>query len=377
MLFRNIPGHQVLKTRLIENVRKGKMPHARLFLGAEGSASLPLALAYAQYIQCLDRGDDDSCGVCNACLKNQKFIHPDLHFSFPFAGKKDDHSTLFIKEWRKMLVENPFVTLDGWMAGLSLANKQLNININECHQIHSRLSMRPFESEFQIMIMWLPEFLGKEGNSLLKLVEEPSVRTQLLFVGENKDAILGTIISRTQLTRIPVFTDQEVTTFIQEKCQLDEQAAAGIAFLSEGNLGMALQLVGNISDDFSVQFSDWMQICREGKPVRIVEWVDQFSRAGKAGPGRETQKSFLHFGLKMIREALLVFEGAKELLRMKADAASSSWFPLIYPENAAKIVTELDKSIYHIERNANPKILFLDVSLRLHVLLNMQPRVQS
>lgn len=370
MLFRDIPGHHILKSKLTANVSRGKMPHARLFLGAEGSASMPLALAYAQYIQCEQRTETDSCGICNACLKNQKFIHPDLHFSFPFAGKKDDHANLFIKEWRKLLIASPFLTLDAWQSELALANKQLNININECHQIHARLSMKPFESEFQLLIMWLPEYLGKEGNSLLKLIEEPSARTQLIFVAENKDAILPTILSRTQLTQIPLFSDQEVNDYISQKLNLNEADASSIAFLSEGNMGMAIRLVNDTKEDFSTLFGNWIQICREGKPPRIVDWVEQFSRSGKAGPGRETQKSFMHYGLKMIRESLLVSADVPSLLRMKSDPAATAWFKYITPVNAPKIVSEIDKSIYHIERNANPKILFLDVSLRLHVLLN-------
>jgi len=370
MLFKDIPGHESLKSTFIANIVKGKMAHARLFLGAEGSAAMPLALAYAQYIQCQQRGKTDSCGTCNACLKNQKFIHPDLHFSFPFAGKKDDHSNLFIKEWRRLLLDSPFLTLDAWQSELALANKQLNININECHQVHARLSMKPFESEFQILIMWLPEYLGKEGNSLLKLIEEPSARTQLIFVAENKELILPTILSRTQLTQIPVFSDIEVREYLQQKTKVDQVVASSLAFLSEGNIGLAMRLLTDIKDDFTPLFSNWMQICREGKPVRIVEWVEQFSRSGKSGAGRETQKSFMHFGLKMIREALLLSLGVPSLLRMKPDPVATGWFQYISVENAPKIVAEIDKSIYHIERNANPKILFLDVSLRLHRLLS-------
>ena len=379
MLFKKIPGHELLKARLIKNVRTGKMAHARLFLGPEGSGSLALALAYSQYILCQDPSETDSCGVCSACLKNQKLIHPDLHFSFPFVGgKKDDHANLYIKQWRKALIENPFLSLEAWIRELSVENKQLNISIHECHEIHAKLSMKPFEGSFQILIMWLPEFLGKEGNSLLKLIEEPGKQTLLIFVAENTDAVLGTILSRTQLVKINAFDDKEISSFLINQYNLSITEAGSLAFLSEGNLGMAIDLVTLQKEDFGPSFTTWIALCQQGNLSKIVSWVEQISRSGKEGPGREARKGLLHYGLKMIREALLLSEGAESLLRsFHENKESTHWFRYINASNANFIIQDLDQAIYHIERNANPKILFLDVSLRLHEFLNMPLRVQN
>ena len=174
MQFRDIVGQAAVKQRLIETVRSGRVSHAQLFLGPEGSGSLALALAYAQYISCENPGADDSCGECASCRKYSKLIHPDLHFSYPFFAKhKEDTAQSFIAEWREAFLNNPYLDLEAWRNSLDAENKQANINIAECHQILQKLSLKPFEGEYKILIMWLPEYLDKEGNTLLKIIEEP------------------------------------------------------------------------------------------------------------------------------------------------------------------------------------------------------------
>ena len=169
------------------------MSHAQLFLGPEGSGSLALAVAYAQYLSCEDKQPDDSCGVCSSCRKYQKLAHPDLHFSYPFFAKdKNDSALTFIEQWREAFLANPYISLDIWRGYLDAENKQANINIAECHQIIKKLSFKPFESIYKVLILWLPEYLDKEGNSLLKIIEEPQPNTLFLLVAQNQDQILNT-----------------------------------------------------------------------------------------------------------------------------------------------------------------------------------------
>jgi DNA polymerase-3 subunit delta' len=205
MLFNEIPGQEEVKSQLIRSVNENRISHAQLFLGPEGSGSLALAIAYAQYISCTERKEIDSCGECSSCRKYQKLIHPDLHFSYPFIASKEkkvEVSTDVIAAWREAIIENPFLGLEEWMQTLDAENKQPNINIAECHDIIKRLTYKSFESEYKVLIMWLPEYLGTEGNSLLKLIEEPPAKTLFILVAQNHDQILNTILSRTQLVKI-------------------------------------------------------------------------------------------------------------------------------------------------------------------------------
>jgi DNA polymerase-3 subunit delta' len=199
MRFKDIIGQEAIKQRLINSVNENRVSHAQLFLGPEGSGSLALAVAYAQYLSCEDKQTDDSCGVCSSCRKYQKLMHPDLHFSYPFFAKhKDDTALTYIEQWRDAFTANPYLSLDIWRGYLEAENKQANINIAECHQIIKKLSFKPFESAYKILILWLPEYLDKEGNALLKVIEEPQPNTLFLLVAQNQDQILNTILSRTQ-----------------------------------------------------------------------------------------------------------------------------------------------------------------------------------
>ncbi|RZA00154.1 MAG: hypothetical protein EOP47_14865, partial [Sphingobacteriaceae bacterium] len=190
MQFKHIVGQHAVKQRLITSVNENRVSHAQLFLGPEGSGSLALAVAYAQYLCCEDKQPEDSCGVCPACRKYQKLMHPDLHFSYPFFAKdKNDTALSFIEQWREALINQPYLSLDAWRGYLEAENKQANINIAECHQIIKKLSLKPFESQYKVLILWLPEYLDKEGNALLKIIEEPQPNTLFLLVAQNQDQI--------------------------------------------------------------------------------------------------------------------------------------------------------------------------------------------
>jgi DNA polymerase-3 subunit delta' len=363
MQFSEIVGQHEVKEYLLKSVKDGRISHAQLFLGNEGSGNLALALAYAQYISCENKLENDSCGECSACRKYAKLIHPDLHFSYPFFAKhKDDTAITFIEEWREAFLANPYLNLDEWRNQLDAENKQANINIAECHQIIKKLSLKPFEGEYKVLIMWLPEYLDKEGNTLLKIIEEPPQKTLFLLVAQNQDQILNTILSRTQLVKVNRLKDNYIEDYLSEKFSLEQERAQLIAYLSEGNMNMALSLLKEeINNNFSL-FSDWLRMCFTNKGVQIVDFVEIAAKLG-----RENQKNLLRYGMNLLRECLVVLSGAADLVHLpkleKEFVANFS--KTINLSKAEGMYNELEKAHYHIERNANPKILFLDVSLQI------------
>ena len=362
MQFRAIIGQEELKKHLIESVQLGRVSHAQLFLGPEGSGSLALAVAYAQYISCENKGASDSCGECSSCRKYEKLIHPDLHFSYPFFAKhKEDTAQTFISEWREAFLQNPYLGLDAWRNSLDADNKQANINIAECHQIIQKLSLKPFEAEYKVLIMWLPEYLDKAGNTLLKLIEEPPQKTLFILVAEQQEHILSTILSRTQLVKIPALTDVEVERHLLS-LSVSPERAKQLAFLSEGNVQAALDLMNDLESDNFALFTDWLRMTFGDKGPSILDFVEQIAKSG-----RENQKAFLRYGIHFLRECMVYLSGAKELIRLPENeylVAVNFSEKALSLAKAEAIIAELEKAHYHLSRNANPKILFLDVSLQ-------------
>ncbi|RKR81136.1 DNA polymerase-3 subunit delta' [Mucilaginibacter gracilis] len=370
MQFSSIVGQGEIKQRLINTVKENRVSHAQLFLGPEGSGSLALAIAYAQYVSCEDKSDHDSCGVCASCRKYQKLVHPDLHFSYPFFAKhKDDTALSFIEQWRDAIIKHPYLSLDIWRGYLDAENKQANINIAECHQIIKKLSFKPFESAYKILILWLPEYLDKTGNALLKIIEEPQPNTLFLLVAQNQDQILNTILSRTQLVKIPCLNDNEVKQYLINEHHQTEHAAAEIAFLSDGNLTEALAMLNNDESSYHDYFLKWLRMCFSNKGLEIVDFVDVLAKLG-----RENQKNFMRYGISYIRECCMLLAGAGNLVHLPAkelDTAQKMISVMSLPM-AAAISELLEKAHYHVERNANPKILFLDVSLQIVKILKFK-----
>lgn len=362
MQFKDIIGQKEVKQHLIQTVLENRISHAQLFLGPEGSGSLAIALAYAQYISCENRSAEDSCGLCSPCRKYSKLIHPDLHFSYPFFAKhKEDTALTFLQEWRKAFLENPYINLEEWRNRLDAENKQANINIAECHQIIQKLSLKPFEAEYKVLIMWLPEYLSKEGNALLKIIEEPSQKTLFLLVAQNQDLILNTILSRTQLVKIPRLTDLEIKHYLVTEKNASENKAAQIAYMSEGNLQAALHFLKEDANDNFLLFSEWMRMTFADLGAKIIDFVDVAAKLG-----RENQKNFLRYGISLIRESVMINSGAASLVHLPAPELEfiTNFSRFMNRAKAEAIINELEKAHYHIERNANPKILFLDVSLQ-------------
>lgn len=375
MQFKQIVGQAAVKQRLINSVKENRVSHAQLFLGPEGSGSLALAVAYAQYLSCLDRQQDDSCGECSSCRKYQKLAHPDLHFSYPFFAKhKDDTAISFIDQWREALLSMPYLNLDIWRSYLDAENKQANINIAECHQIIKKLSFKPFESEYKILILWLPEYLDKEGNSLLKIIEEPQPNTLFLLVAQNQDQILNTILSRTQLIKVPALTYDDIRGVLIDQYHQTESTAAELAYLSNGNFTDALLMMQQDDKSYHMLFVQWLRLCFANKGIELISFVDQLSKMG-----RENQKNFLRYGISFVRECCLLIAGAGDLVHLPAselETAQKLSTIMNISMNQA-IIAELEKAHYHVERNANPKILFLDVSLQIMSFLKLKSSPQG
>ncbi|TAF46212.1 MAG: hypothetical protein EAZ51_01920 [Sphingobacteriales bacterium] len=367
MQFKDIAGQLSVKKHLIHTVTQNRVSHAQLFLGPEGSGSLALAIAYAQYICCTHKLPDDACGQCASCNKYQKLIHPDLHFSFPFFAKdKDDVASNYIADWRHAIIKNHYLGLDAWRYHLNVDNKQFNINIAESHHIISRLSLKPFEAEFKIMIMWLPEYLVSAGNALLKIIEEPADKTLFLLVAQNQDQLLNTIISRTQIVKIPKLSDTDVVNFLTIQKNIATNKAQQIAYLSNGNLHTAQEYMAHEENNYCETFITWMRYCVQNRGIEMINYVDELAKMG-----RENQKNFFKYGINLMREAVLCLSDMPALVHLPEKELDfiSKFAKILTLAKAQSIATEFEKAHYHIERNANPKILFLDVSLMLIKLL--------
>jgi len=369
MLFKEIIGQQEVKQRLIQSVKEDRIAHAQLFLGAEGSGSLPLAIAYAQYINCHNRNDEDSCGVCASCNKFQKFIHPDLHFVFPVATTKsitkEPVSDDFITQWRGLLLQSPYFSLLQWYETIEVENKQGIISKNESQEIIRKLNLKTFEADYKIMVVWMPERMNIiAANKLLKMLEEPPDKTVFLLVSENTGNMLQTILSRTQLIKVPKIKDEDLMQYLGNKYSYSEQQMTDAVRLANGNVINALLVLEN--DDESAnnleKFVSLMRLCWTKDVLGLLQWCESMT-----GIGRERQKNFLGYTLRMIRENFILNCQVPELamLTQKEAEFSSKFFPFINQDNVYQMVEELNKAQYHIESNGNDKIIFLDTALKL------------
>lgn len=365
MFFKDIPGKETEKQYLLSNVKEDRLAHAQLFLGRTGSGQLPLALAFASYILCTDRNETDSCGVCAACLKSHKFIHPDVHFSFPVVkkdGKKRNETTSndFLMDWRDILSKNPYIDMKTWLHSLNIENGQANINVKECVEIVKKLGLKTFESEYKVLIMWMPEYLRNEGNRLLKLIEEPPENTIIILVAEKQDQILNTILSRVQLLKVNPFTDDDIKKHLSEELNVEESKSDHLIGIASGNMNTAINLASQDSVNYSDSLFQWLRVAYKMEPVEMSKWVNEM-----ASWGRENQKNFLEYGLHFFREYLFSLMTGKKNLRLNEYELSiaQKMTSLLDISKTEQLILILNECIGSIERNANPKILFLADSL--------------
>lgn len=367
MNFSSIPGMPDVKKFLTDAVKNNHAAHAVLFAGAEGTLNLPMAVAYATYLHCQNRGDNDSCGVCPACSKNLKFIHPDTHFVFPLnniKGDKDEErfKSEILKSWRSFLTEQPFGSLDDWTNYYGGEDKLSLISREESREIVKTLSLKPFESPHKVMIIWKPELMHPSAaNGILKILEEPANHTYFILVTNAVDRLLPTIISRTQIVTIPLLHDQEVIGFLKQ--QGTENARAGkIARLADGNLTLALKMTEQEEDDSAQRFVEWMRVCFKRNYQTMVSMADDYHSLDKL-----SQRNLMAYSLNMMRETLLNVSEASELHRAQEEELKfitdfSKVMNLKKIETSYKLINDAS---YHLERNGSAKMIFLDLSLKL------------
>ncbi|MEA1786464.1 DNA polymerase III subunit delta' [Arenibacter sp. GZD96] len=379
MLFRDILGLDHIKKHLTTSADAGRIPHAQMFVGAEGVGTLPMALAYAQYILCKNSEAENTTGneACN--LKCSHFSHPDLHFAFPVANteKVKSHavSNHFMGDWQLFLKEQPYGNLFDWYRHINIEKKQGLIGVDEAQDIARKLSLKSYEGGWKVMLIWMAEKLNTQAaNKLLKLLEEPPAQTLFLLVVEEEETLLQTIRSRCQVLHFPPLADQVIAQKLQENgLPLDE--AMRIAHEANGNYNKALDLMHKDSEDlvFEKWFVQWVRSAFKAKGNKaaiheLLLWSDEVAKTG-----RETQKKFLVYALAMMRQALLRNYNAETLAYMKIHMEGfqfEKFAPFIHENNIFGIVSEVEDAMYHVERNGNSKLIFTDLSIKLTRLLH-------
>jgi DNA polymerase-3 subunit delta' len=374
MNFSQIPGQKETIDRLIRSVKEQRVSHAQLLSGPEGCGSLALALAYARYVSCENRSETDSCGICKSCVKYEKMIHPDLHFVFPVIKNKKETepvSDSYIEEWREFVKRSPYFTLNSWLDSIEVGNAQGLIFASEAGEIIKKLNLKSFESDFKIMIIWLPEKMHlSTANKLLKLIEEPPEKTLFLLVSEEPDKVIPTIISRCQLIKIPGFSIRDIRDYLIRKYNCSDEKAQEIARVANGSIIRAAELFEN--EDSSLQnlekFKKLMRFAWKRDIISVISWSEEI-----AGTGREAQKNFISYTLRILRENLMLSLGQlkNDLVFLAGEEAafSKNFHPFINQENIYQLADEFNIAYSHVEANGNAKIIFLDLALKVTKLI--------
>jgi DNA polymerase-3 subunit delta' len=390
MLLSEVIGQEKLKKQLVDMVHQQRLPHALLLVGPEGSGALPLAVAFAQYIvsipsQAIATADlfgapaepiaqtfytPEQIADLPAYHRASQLMHPDLHFSFPTIIEKPGQKNIsanFIEQWREFINGYPYGNAFDWLQFIKAENKQGNISADECNEIIKKLAFKSFESAYKVLVLWMPEYLGKEGNKLLKLIEEPPDNTIFILVAASEENILPTILSRCQFVKVPRLSTDEIESALMGRAKLSPEKAKQVAILAEGNYREALHLIQHSDQDYISMIKDWLNAILKMGPLAQLKWVEEMSKLG-----REQQKQFLKYFNHLLEHSIRLKTMGSDLpldsdlkdfaLRINKIAGVSQM---------ESIVNELDKSIYHIERNANPKMLFMALSIKLyHIIQN-------
>jgi len=403
MLFKDVIGQQQVKQHLVEMVEQNRLSHALLFLGKEGSGALPMALAFSQYVgllpikNALESHENSlfnnsaeieiklpaTTEAADAWMEKQSsfakasdLVHPDIHFSFPVVIKKAGTppvSSDYITEWREFIKQYPYGNIFDWLQFIGADNKQGNITAQECNDINRKLNLKSFETGYKILVMWMPEFLGKEGNKLLKLIEEPPPDTLFILVAENESSVLPTILSRCQLVKIPAIDSLAMENALINKSNCKPEKARQLATMCEGNYREALHLLQHADEDFYSLLREWLNATLKNNPVAQVKCIEEIARLG-----REKQKQFLRYFTHLLEQAVRLEVSSQNLRNKLLEAASTAEQEFITRLNKAMsieqkeaVADELDKSTYYIERNANAKILFHALTIKVfHIVKN-------
>lgn len=379
MYFKDIIGHSTLKKRLIQTVKENRVGHAWLFFGPEGSGSLPMALAFAGYILCTNRLDGDACNSCISCNKTHKYIHPDQHFVFPVnksKGKDKDNVTCddYSAEWRNFMLNNPYGRLTQWYDFIELENKQGNISAEESRILSNKLFLKSFESDYKIAIIWQPEKMNDQAsNKILKLLEEPPSLTIFILVSENPELLLPTIRSRCIPVKVPRISDEDMNAYVSSKNQLSSEQCLEITRLSEGNFLKMQEVIAEEGNNYNfIKFRDLMRSCFKANVSEIIKHSEEL-----ASLTREKQKSFLEYCLRTIRESLAFHFNQNDLVFIAGEEKSfvPNFAPFITGKNVTTLTNEINRAISDIERNANGRIVMLDLALKIASLIRPQPKI--
>jgi DNA polymerase-3 subunit delta' len=380
MLFSEIIGQNHLKHHLIQSASSGRVPHAQLFIGSDGSGTLPMAIAYAQYLLCKNTGEENTGGSESCNLKFNNLAHPDLHFVYPVATtaevSKHPTSDKFADAWRTFLKQNLYGNLFDWYTHIDIQNKQGQIGVDEASEIVKKLSLKSFEGGYKIMIIWMADKMNTEAsNKLLKLLEEPPSKTVFILIAENEKNILQTILSRCQVLKFNPLNPNEIQEALVAKYNTPRHEATLIARQSQGNYNKALQLLQNKENDlpFEKWFVQWVRAAFRAKGnaaviQELIEWSETL-----AALGREQQKQFLEFCIEIFRQALLLNYKTPDLVYYQTTTDKfklENFAPFVNGSNINEIFNELSEAIYHIERNGNGKMIFTDLSIKLTRLIH-------
>ena len=396
MHWNDVIGQVDTRRQLIQLVQQNRLSHAMLLLGNEGSGVLPLSIAFAQYLVALPSttnaaqtpdlfGNPESKSVSQegipapeaifntaAYQRAVQLLHPDLHFSYPVIPRKTGDkpiSTDYASEWRSFMQEQPYGNVYDWLQFIGAENKQGNITAAECADIQRKLSLKTFESDYKVLVMWMPEYLGNEGNKLLKLIEEPPANTIFILAAENESQILPTILSRCQTIRVPPLATSDIEEALIHHAAAEPTQARQIAAVSEGNYREALKLMQHTEEDWQQLLREWLNALMKFGPAAQVAWVDKISQLG-----RERQKQFIRYFSHLLEQAtrLRVFEAIPQHQPVMPEKERDFAIRLNHITGLAEqkaIMEELDKTSYAIERNANAKIQFLALSIKLYHLI--------
>lgn len=375
MFFEEIPGLNEIKKSLIEGINKGRVPHAQLFFGNEGSSAFQMALAYARYLVCSEKQENESCAHCPTCKQFTSLNFPDLHFSFPMASKGQGAISCepYMAEWKSFIKANPFFTLDQWSREAGIDKKQLIINVKESERIYNILNLRAYSGTFKILIISHADRLNHQAaNKLLKLIEEPQPNTLLLFTSNFPEHIIQTILSRCQKFFIPKHHVDDITSFLIEKASLGKKEASSTAHFSEGSISKALSLAiehERLSSNAHL-FAEWFRACYHAKVKEILTVIDQLSKYSRDG-----QKAFLIFASQVVRERLSAKYKTEQNPNPIFDEVNfrpEGFTAILHSANASFLLELLNEAIYDISRNGNGRILLLDLSLKLSNALRMK-----
>ena len=369
MQFRDIIGQEEIKRRLVRSVAENRISHAQLFSGATGRGTLALAIAYAQYINCTNRSETDSCGECPSCRQISGLAHPDVHFVFPVntarakSGSERPTSDNFLPQWREAITRTGgYIDEPAWYAELELENKQGLISKNEADEVIRKLSFKAFESEYKIVIIWLPERMRPEAaNGLLKILEEPWDKTLFLMVSESPDRLLPTIISRVQGVMVPPIDDLSLAGYLVSQCGAANEEAQVVARLSGGDRTVAVRMVGSgEGDPFFGPFVELMRLSYNDRHMELLEWADRM-----AALGREEQKQLLVNAVRLLRSSYMMHAGLERIAYLYEEelAFCRKFAPYIGNHNIEPLVAEIELAIRQLGQNGNPKIIFAHFAL--------------